>query len=229
LPLLLVIVGSVAYATSFKGAFLFDDGVNIIENPNVRSLWPLTGAMSAPSTSGLTTRPIVCLSLALNYALCGYAVWGYHAFNLAVHLLAGLTLYGIVRRSLLSERLQARFGEHAEVLAWAAATIWTVHPLQTESVTYIIQRCESMMGLFYLLTLYTVIRAIQSRRVVAWSVAAVLCCALGMATKEVMVTAPVVVLLYDRAFGAGSLASALRLRWGHAPTPTTCHRIFCRR
>jgi tetratricopeptide (TPR) repeat protein len=70
------------------------------------------------------------------------------------------------------------------------------------------------MGFFYLLTLYTMIRAMTSRRAAVWSVVSVLCCGLGMATKEVMVTAPIIVLLYDRAFGAGSLATALRRRWG---------------
>ena len=211
--LLLVTITLAAYANSFSGPLIFDDSTNISQNPNIRSLWPLTKALSAPAASHLRTRPIVSLSLALNYALFGAHTAGYHAFNLAIHLLASLTLYGIVRRILLNERLRPRFGEHATVLAWLTAAIWTVHPLQTESVTYIWQRCESLMGLFYLLTLYTMIRAMQSRRAAVWSVVSVLCCALGMATKEIMVTAPVVVLLYDRAFGAGSLVSALRRRW----------------
>jgi hypothetical protein len=211
--LLLVTVTLAAYANSFSGHLIFDDHQNISQNPNIRSLRPFTKAISAPATSGIRTRPVVCLSLALNYALFGVRTAGYHAFNLTIHLLASLTLYGIVRRTLLSKRLRARFAKHATVLAWLTAAIWTVHPLQTESVTYIIQRCESLMGFFYLLTLYSVIRAIQSRRASAWSIISVLCCGLGMATKEVMVTAPVVVLLYDRAFGAGSFISALRRRW----------------
>jgi tetratricopeptide (TPR) repeat protein len=212
--LLLITITLAAYANSFSGQLIFDDHKNITDNPNIRSLWPLTGAMSAPATAGIRTRPVVCLSLALNYALFGAHTAGYHAFNLIIHLLAGLTLFGIIRRTLLSERLRARFGEHATILAWLTAAIWAVHPIQTQSVTYIIQRCESLMGLFYLLTLYTMIRAMQSRRAAIWSFVSVLCCGLGMATKEVMVTAPVIVLLYDRAFGAGSFVSALRRRWG---------------
>lgn len=212
--LLLITVTLAAYSNSFSGPPIFDDYKNIIDNPNILSIWPITKAISAPATSGIRTRPVICFSLALNYVLFGARIAGYHAFNLAIHLLASLTLYGIVRRTLLSERLRARFSEHATVLAWLTAAIWAVHPLQTQSVTYIVQRCESLMGLFYLLTLYSVIRAIQSRRAAAWSIVSVLCCGLGMATKEVMVTAPIVVLLYDRTFGAGSLVSALRQRWG---------------
>ena len=80
------------------------------------------------------------------------------------------------------------------------ALIWVVHPLQTQSITYLIQRAESLMGLFYLLTLYCVIRGAGSPRGGWWYAAAIISSALGMGSKAVMVTAPVAVLLYDRAF-----------------------------
>jgi tetratricopeptide (TPR) repeat protein len=170
--------------------------------------------MSSPPQYTVAGRPIASLSLALNYAISGYEVWSYHLFNLLVHILAGLTLYGIIRRTLLCERLRERFGKHSAVLAWAAAAIWVVHPIQTESVTYIVQRTESMMGLFYLLTLYSAVRAMQSDKPLIWPAVSVICCGLGMGTKEVMVTAPAMVLLYDRAFFAASFGAAFRRRWG---------------
>jgi tetratricopeptide (TPR) repeat protein len=133
--------------------------------------------------------------------------------NLAIHLAATLALFGILRRTLAvagREVPDARFAAPTAT-AFAAALLWTVHPLQTESVTCIIQRTETLMGLCYLLTLYSFIRycgeAAGSR---AWAVLAILCCLLGMACKEVMVTAPVIVLLYDRAFVSGSLREAWR-------------------
>ncbi len=214
LPLLLIVVGMLVYANSLWGTFIYDDGPAIVNNKYIRQLRPLRGLLSTQPQSSVAGRPTVSLSLALNYAVSGYSVWSYHALNLVIHLLAGLTLYGIVRRTLLCERLRQRFGEHAAALAWLSAAVWLVHPIQTESVTYIIQRVESLMGLFYLLTLYAAIRAMQSGRVVLWSVVSVICCGLGMAGKEVMVTAPVLALLYDRAFAAGSFASAFRRRWG---------------
>jgi tetratricopeptide (TPR) repeat protein len=143
-----------------------------------------------------------------------------------------------------------RYGEVALPLAAFAALLWTLHPLQTEAVTYISQRAESLMGLFYLLTLYCFIRAVPSvadvgrdRRIppprtagfgdpalqqsafggsnlwLGLSVAACLC---GMATKQVMVTAPVLVLLYDRAFVSGSFRAALaNRRWYYVSLATT--------
>ncbi len=207
-PLLLVGVGVVVYFNSFQGAFLFDDKHRIVSNPQIRQLWPPWAAM-IPST-----RPLLELTLALSYRIGGLNPWTYHAFNLAVHVLAGLALFGIVRRMLQSENLRARYGGASRGLATAVAAIWVVHPLQTESVTYIIQRAESLMGLLFLLTLYCGIRACSSSHPRRWSIAAVVPCAFGMATKEVMIVAPIVMLLYDRTFVAASFNQALRERRG---------------
>ena len=210
----LVVAALIVYRNSFSVPFVFDERVAIIDNPTIRHLWPI-GPVLSPPGGGITVsgRPLLNLTLAVNYALGGMAVWGYHAFNLAVHILAGLTLFGIVRRTLtLQPALRKRFGAAALPLGLAVALLWVLHPLQTESVTYIAQRAESLMGLFYLLTLYCFIRGTElgARR---WQVLSVVACVLGMATKEVMVSAPLMVLLYDRTFVAGSFAGAWRQRW----------------
>ena len=99
-------------------------------------------------------------------------------------------------------------------LAWVIALLWAVHPLQTEAVTYLSQRVESLMGLFYLLTLYGFIRGARAQGSSGfWFAVSIVACLLGMATKEVMVTAPVLVLLYDRTFLAGTFRRALSQRW----------------
>jgi len=215
IPLLVIAAGLLAYSNSFTGPFIFDDVLSITENPTIQHLWPIWQCLSAKHSGGLTVegRPIINLSLAINYALDGLQVWGYHAFNLAIHILAALTLLGIVRRTLLQPTLRERFGAAANGLALATAVLWMVHPLQTESVTYVIQRAESITGLFYLLTLYGFIRGTESQRPGPWYGLALAACALGMASKEVMVSAPVMVMLYDRAFLSGSIAEAWRRRW----------------
>jgi len=242
-PLTIVAVGLSVYLSSFEGAFVFDDAAHILNNDRMTELWPLTKVLSG-------RRPVVDLTLAINHAVGGFNVRGYHAVNVAIHILAALTLYGIVRRTLLrwgrrheawgdgpfsqaeaavssvSTRLDS---DTASWLAMVGALIWVVHPLQTQSVTYLIQRAESLMGLFYLLTIYCVIRGAVSseaqggrRRAFAWYVAAVVACALGMGCKAVMATAPVMALAYDRTFLAGSVKDALRRRWGlHAGLAAT--------
>jgi protein O-mannosyl-transferase len=248
----LVLAALAAYHNSFSVPFIYDDSAAITDNPTIQHLWPIWSALSPPP--GLTTsgRPIVNLSLAINCALGGTNVRGYHVFNLAIHIWAGLTLFGIVRRTLLrpvmaglwkagpptanrkASSLAPDIATSSTVLAFTVALIWTLHPLQTAAVTYTVQRAESLMGLFYLLTLYCFIRGVDSNssgirppassssvaptregvlRPLSsgfWFPASFLCCLFGMATKEVMVSAPLMVLLYDRTFVAGSFREAWR-------------------
>ncbi len=201
-PVFLTAAVVAAYSNSFYGALLFDDVYHIVENERIRRLWPPWELLGVE-------RPVVELSLAANYALGGLNPWGYHAFNLVVHVLATLTLFGVLRRTLLAVATKPRSHEATHsytvlaagsLLAFAIALLWGVHPLQTQSVTYIIQRGESLMGLFYLLTLYCAIRGLRSPRPIAWYAGAIVACGLGMASKAIMVTAPLMVCLYDFVF-----------------------------
>lgn len=213
---LLMLATLFAYGNSLTGPFIFDDKPAIIDNPTIRQLWPLTDALNPPAIgSGVTGRPIVNLSLALNLAISGEASWSYHAFNLITHGLAGLALFGLVRRTLQTPGRPEYLKSEAAPLAAAVAVLWLLHPLQTESVTSIIQRTESLMGLFYLLTLYGFIRGVQSPRPTGWLGLSIACCLLGMGTKEVMVSAPLLVLLYDRTFVAGTFHAAWQQRRGY--------------
>jgi tetratricopeptide (TPR) repeat protein len=186
-----------AYAGTLSSPLVFESATVLAHNPTLRQL----GAALGPPHDGspVEGRPLLNLSLALNYAAGGTAPEGYHLANLAIHALAALLLFGLVRRTLAAAPGEFGAGE-AAVLAGCAALLWAVHPLQTEAVTNVIQRAESLMGLFYLLTLYGFVRR--------WYAVSVAACLLGMATKEVMVSAPVIVLLYDRTFVAGSFRRA---------------------
>ena len=209
---IILLAGLTVYANSFAGEFVLDDHLWIVLNPTIRHLWP-PGTVLFPKDAFSSGRPVLNLSLAASYALSGMNVWGYHAVNVGIHLLAALALFGVVRRTLLTPRLCGRFGRFSTALALAIALLWVVHPLGTAAVTYIIQRTEALAALFYLLTLYCVIRGENSARSAAWYCAAIVSCFLGMATKEVMVTAPVFVLLYDRTLLSGSFAAAFKKRW----------------
>lgn len=201
-----VSTGLLIYSNSFSGKFLFDDWTQILASDQVRQMRPPVELVLA------SARPVATLTLSLNYALHGEHLWGYHLVNLAIHLAATLVLFGTVRRSLSGGRLAARFSEASCGLALAVALVWMAHPLQTQSVTYIVQRTESLMGLFYLVTLYAFIRAQDSARPGWWYALSVASCAFGMATKEVMATAPVMVLWYDRALIGSSWRQIARQR-----------------
>jgi protein O-mannosyl-transferase len=211
-------VGTVAiYARTFAVPLLLDDGDSIANNRSIRQLWPITPVFSPPASAGVGGRPVLNLSYALNYAASGTAVAGYHLVNLLIHVLSAWALFGLVRRTLRRPVLAARFDSAATGLALAVSAVWAWHPVQTESVTYISQRAESLMGLFYLLTLYCFVRGVESdtkngRR--NWFSLSVLACLGGVGIKEVIVTAPLLIFLYDRTFIAGSFGGAWRQhRW----------------
>ena len=183
-----------AYSTSFGGVFVYDDVPAIVNNASIRAFWPPSNWFAAPIGS-ITGRPLLNFTLAINYAISGLEPWSYHAVNLAIHFLAALALFGVVRVTLKSDRLRGRFGQAATPIGFAAALLWVVHPLNTEAVTYVIQRGESLAGLFLFLTLYCSIRG--------WLWRAVVTCALGMASKETMIAAPAIVVLWDLVFRPG--------------------------
>lgn len=211
--LVIAVVALVAYSNSFSGPFIFDDRSSIEDNATIKKLWPIWPVIT-PISGGHTVsgRPILNLSFALNYAAGGLAVWGYHAVNLILHILAAFTLFGFLRRTLNVPKLRERFGNDSWYIALSIAGLWTLHPVQTESVTYIVQRAESLAGLFYLLTLYCFARGVTPNAHPAWLWTSVAACAIGMGCKEVVASAPLVALLYDRTFVASTFREAWKKR-----------------
>jgi hypothetical protein len=209
----LVLVGFAVYANSLSNPFVFDDGYAITGNAHLHDLSDLRLSLTGPPGSGTSGRPLTALSLAVNYAIGGLDVTGYHIFNIAVHVLAAWVLFGFGRRTLRGPRLVGRFAAHADGIAFAIALLWLVHPLHTAAIDHVSYRNEVMMGFFYLLTLYAFVRATLSPAR-PWGALAIVACFLGTASKEVMGTAPLMVLLYDRTFVSSSFATALRRHKG---------------
>ena len=123
----IVFAGILAYYRSLPYPFVFDDDEAIAENPYIDVLWPPAYLYSEPPQSAVAGRPVVSLTLAVDHHFGDLKPSGYRAFNLVVHLLAGLVLLGIVRRTLSSARLRDRFGSAATSLAAASALLWTLH------------------------------------------------------------------------------------------------------
>lgn len=206
---LLVAAGLLAYANTLQAPFVFDDYNAITANPSIRQLWPPGAVLSPPpGAGGAAGRPVVNLTLAINHALGGEAVAGYHAFNLLVHLACALLLFGLVHRALALPRLRPAWGGNAPAVAAFTALLWTVHPLNTESVTCVVQRSESLAGLWLLLLLYCQARAEASPAPGRWLAAGTAACLLGMLTKEVMVVAPLLALLFQVLVADGAWRTA---------------------
>lgn len=216
MPLVLVLVTAVAYVPSFRGAFLLDDTHAIVENTRLRTWSNLH-----------RRRPVVNVTLAMNYAVGGLDPAGYHAVNLGVHLCAALLLFGVVRRILLrtiagcdeASGEAAIRGDPASLHAGSAAAValsvallWGVHPLCTQAVTYVIQRAESLCAMFMLLSVYSLLRAVDDGKA-AWLILGAIAGAAANGCKATAVVLPIVVYIVDAQFVARSLVLPFRKRW----------------
>lgn len=213
-PVLLLLLGLGVYVTSLGVPLIFDDIPALRENPHLRRLWPLSVPLTAPPESPLGARPVSSFTFAANYALHGLNVSGYHIFNLALHLLSALLLWSLLRRVLSLPALRARLGNAGPWLATCIAAVWVVHPLLSEAVVYALQRTELLVSFFCLLTLFCALRLFEGGKAWLWTLLAVLACALGMGSKEVMVGVPLLVLVLDRTFFTPGWGEALRRRRG---------------
>ena len=212
---MIILTGLLIYSNNYTNGWLFDDYEAIVDNPRIQEPFSLQFLLHPADTgTGLVGRPVAALTFALNYALNGFNVRGYHLVNNLIHILAALTLFQLVRVTLQLPRFASYFGNCANWYALVVALLWAAHPLQTESVTYIVCRTESLMGLLYLTTLYCAVRGFLSQNPRGWYTTSVLSCGLGMGTKEVMVSAPLLVLLYDYLFISDSFRAAFGKRKG---------------
>lgn len=213
--LLILLFGLLTYSNNYHGEFIFDDFPAIIDNPAIQSLSSL-GSILRPVPDGgpLAGRPVPALTIALNYALGGLDVRGYHLLNNLIHIFAAMALFALVRATLLLPKFAPVYRKRASSCGLAVTLIWLVHPLNSEVVNYINCRTESLVGLFYFSTLYCAAVGLRVERPNKWFATAVIASCLGMASKEVMVSAPLMVLLYDRLFVSGSFTVALRRRLG---------------
>lgn len=200
------VLGLLIYSNSLSGAFVFDDRSSILNNPLIRDV-------NIPIIySSYSTRFLPYLSFAFNYMVGGLEVGGYHLFNVFIHILASLAVW---RLALLvfrtgtdapsTEREMTRLSQYRCWLALFAGLIFVAHPVQTQSVSYIVQRMTSMAALFYIATvwLYGETRRRQTsaspKPVTAWLLygLALVCGLAAVHCKEHTVTLPAAVLLYE--------------------------------
>lgn len=210
------------YGRALDAPFIFDDSISVLHNPTIRSLWPLVGdaaqrgPLRPPTENPMSARPLVNFSLAVNYRWGQLDPRGYRAFNIFLHMLNAMLLWDLVQRTLVLPYFGGRFDGAAPWLALAAAVLWAAHPLVTEAVVYVTQRTELMVALFYLGTLYASVRYWTADAPAArgtWLVVATLAGLAGAASKEVMVSAPFGVLLFERTFVSDSYRAVFRRSW----------------
>ncbi len=206
-----------AYSRTFKGEFQFDDITSVIENPYVNNM---SKYLERDPLSFITgrDRPVATFTFALNYRFGGLDVTWYHVTNFIIHILNGLLIFYLVLLTMQSHKLTTAYRERGLSVALISAAIFLLHPIQTESVSYISQRYESLASLFYLCSLIAYIKArlirqgsevrgqgcvtemknyrLQAVRYTLYAIS-VISGILALGSKETAITLPLVLFLYD--------------------------------
>jgi tetratricopeptide (TPR) repeat protein len=231
---LIVLLGLAAYGNTFHAEFQLDDYRRMLDLPYVRDLGYLTDwsvLQRYAAEHGFRVRFVGYLSFALNYAAGGADVVGYHLANLAIHMGNALLVYFLVRLTFRTPFFESRSEERgarsedtpypeprtsdldprtSNLIPLLAALLFVSHPVQTEAVTYVVQRLASLATLFCLASLLFYVKARLALQAQGWKVRAVLgfsasvaAALLAMGSKEIAFTFPLAVCLYEFLFFRG--------------------------
>ena len=198
---LFVLVGAAIYENSLGNPFHYDDRLSVEDNRNIRAIGNIPGFFTDPGTMTADPskaghyRPLVVTSYAINYAIGGLNPVGYHITNLAFHVGSAFLVFLIMRAML-------RGMDQVVLAAPAAGLIFLVHPFNSEAVNYITARSSVMSGFFYLLGFYCWVRFREGKPLTSiFYLTSLLAFMAGMLSKEVVITLPFVLWLYDLYFG----------------------------
>ena len=176
--LLISVSTFLVYSNTFYASFHFDDAQTIVENYSIRNLGNWIDIVRGQ-------RGVAMLSFAINYAIGGLNVLGYHIVNLVIHITNGILVYFLIFLTL--DRIDS-FKGIAKKIAIYTALLFAVHPIQTQAVTYIVQRMESLASMFMLIGLLLFIKGTETSktasRVLLYG-AAVVSYLLGFKSKEI--------------------------------------------
>ncbi len=196
--LMIVILGIAIYSNSLHNPFQFDDTVFVTENFSIRNIHNIQAIWK--SVLSHPTRFVGFYTFALNYYFHGLDVFGYHCVNLAIHLLSAIIAMGVI--FLLLRVLKSSENEELSI-PFIVGLIFVSHPLQTQAVTYISQRFESLASLFYLSAVFLYLWGrLTSHRGVRWGAYAGVCISgiFAMFTKEIAITLPLMILFLEYFF-----------------------------
>ncbi len=199
--LILIVVIGLVYSNTFLNSFHFDDIPSILEKPWIRGLDKIPQFLNR---EGLFQRPLVILSFNINYAISEFEVWSYHLFNILLHAITTLLVYMFVQR-VLSFLKDFSSESGISSLSFFIAVVFALHPLNTQSVTYISSRSSIMVTAFYLVALILFFDGFKRWKQTGekgWGyfICSGICFFLGGLSKEIIVTFPAMLFLFHYYF-----------------------------
>ena len=188
------------YASTLTSPFIFDDEHTIKDNIYIRlTRIDISALQEAAFDSPHPHRPISNIGFALNYYLHRKNVVGYHAANIMVHLITALLFFSLIKTTLGTPAF-ALDSKTISLIALLSALIWSIHPIQTQSVSYVVQRMNSQATMFFLMSMLLYARSrlatrrSRSRMMLCGCIVSGL---LAVGSKEIAATLPFFILLYE--------------------------------
>lgn len=199
--LIIAFAGVLVYTNSLDAEFQLDDNFHILNREDIQNIHSYNDLQK---WINFNERPLSSFTLAVNYQLHGFNVFGYHVFNIFVHILAAILVYLLANQILQSPVIRKKeVKQHRRLIAFFCGLIFVMHPIQTQSVTYIIQRMTSLAGLFYLMSVYFYIKGrfsfIKNRPSTATTLLtlAFASAVLAMLSKQTAITIPIAWLMVE--------------------------------
>jgi tetratricopeptide (TPR) repeat protein len=212
------------YSSSLDAAWHLDDYANILQDTSIHieELNPasIADSLASPSPHGrglISSRPLPRLSFALNWFWHQSDVAGYHWVNIGIHFVTAMLLYGtILSLFQASPPLQGYDAGNQQFIALLSTVLWAVNPVQTQAVTYIVQRMAVMAAMFSILALFAYVKgriAQEPSKRWLWWASAILAFAAAMMCKENAVLVPLSVTLLEVVFFQDIARPEIRRRW----------------
>jgi tetratricopeptide (TPR) repeat protein len=201
--ILLFVLIVIIYFPALNGEFIFDDDVYIVHNPGIRNIFDLP-AIGVTAAQPLPSRYVALFTFALNYHFHKLDPFPYHVTNVLIHAITAFFVFMFIRALLNAPKITGRFSENNKlIISFSSAFIFAAHPLQTQAVSYLSQRCVSLATMFYLISVWFYLKARLSKgmrlRVLLIS-GCFLSGLLGMFTKEIVITLPLMIILIEFLF-----------------------------
>jgi len=197
------------YFNSLNNSFVFDDLPSIVNNPYIRNLNDFSLLLQGIQSYTGKYRALPTITFAINYHLHHLDVLGYRLVNLILHILSGFLVYFISRHLFLlgskrGDALEKRYFDDPtfNLISLFAALIFITHPIQVNTVTYIVERNEGLASFFYLLTFFLFIKGISQigRRKILYFCGTGLSFLGSILSKETGFTLPIILILFDLMF-----------------------------
>jgi protein O-mannosyl-transferase len=212
---LLVLMVALFHANGVYGVFVFDDFGAIVNNASIQDPWNWLQILFGATQATVVDRPVLNISLAINRAWGGTDPFGYHVVNILIHAINAVLVARLARVLFTAEGAPHWLRDRAVMWGAFAGGLWSLHPLTTAAVVYVVQRAEMLMALFFLMALLSLERSTRSPRSALWRAGSIAAFLLCLATKEVAVAFPPLALAFDRWFLARDWRAVCKRRGGY--------------